>query len=57
MEDSLDMRLLEDNAIRARMDELDRQKQMSEEEKAEYSRLHHVYYVVNADIRNYWKTY
>jgi hypothetical protein len=30
---------------------------LSDEEKTELERLTHTYYVVNDDIRMYWKTY
>lgn len=47
-----DARLEEDQKIRERMSELEKNGKTDTEE---YKELHHTYYVDNDDIRKYWK--
>jgi hypothetical protein len=55
-----DDRLQKDNEIYNQMENLrikSHLSHLSDEEKTELERLTHTYYVVNDDIRMYWKTY
>lgn len=49
-----DQRLEEDQKIREKMDDMEKQGQKDTEE---YKKLYEEYYVTNRDIRTYWKTY
>lgn len=49
-----DARLEEDQKVREKMDDLEKQ---GKQDTEEYKKLHEEYYVTNQDIRTYWKTY
>jgi hypothetical protein len=49
-----DARLEDDQQIREKMDDLEK---MGKKNTEEYKVLHQQYYIVNEDIRKYWKTY
>jgi len=49
-----DARLEEDQIVREKLDELEKNGKQATEE---YKKLHDEYYVNNKDIRTYWKTY